>query len=178
MRRLSGGLHHLKSSIRIHAPVEICYQTWLDAPCLPAFMSRVIAVRPMPKDFVTSDLLEELQPEAQLLQQGIIPMSTIKQWLLSGPGGKIYHVENIIILEIPNRFYCTTSIDPDDLSIQNSLTFMPDQMNRNTTIEWEVSFWVSIIGGQMTRLASDILETGDSFLEYNLQDFKTHLEST
>ena len=177
MTKLRDGVHYLESSIRIQAPVEVCYQAWLDAPHFPDFMSRVIAFQYRPKGVVIPASVEEIQSRAQLLKQDIVPMSTIKHWLLSGPSCKLYEIDSTVILEIPNRFYCTTSTDPNDLSIQSSLSFMPDQMNRNTIIKWQISFWAFDPPGKMTSLASDILEAGDAFLENNLQDFKAHLEA-
>lgn len=177
MTILNGGIHNLKSSVRIQAPVEICYQAWLETPRFPNFMSRVVSVECKPKDFVTSASMEEVQSKSQLFKQNVVP-SLINHWLLSGPGGNLYEASNTVILEIPNHFYCTTSIDPDDLSIQSSLFFIPDQVNQNTILEWQISFWISARNGKSTKLASDILQTGDAFLENSLQDFKAHVEAS
>jgi uncharacterized membrane protein len=178
---LPTGLHYLKSSIRLHAPVEVCYQTWLDSRKLADIMERVLGV------VVRSNLsinnmealtsAEEIQTKIQLFKQDIMPSSKIKQWLINGPGGKYYEVENTKVLEIPNHFYSTVSTDLADFCMQSSVTFMADAMNQNTIIEWEVSYWGSFQNGTSTQLAIDISETNDSFMKDCLMDFKHYLES-
>lgn len=168
MPNLTAGIRHIKQRINIKAPVEICYQTWLDSPHLTDVMRRALGFQQKTNAVTAITSAEEIQ--------GIMPDAMIKHWLLSGPGGKLYEVESTIILEVPNQFYCTTSADPEDLSVQNSVLFSPDAMNQNTLIEWQISFWNSVQKGSFTQLLSDIMKSGDSFLEDCLQDFKTHIE--
>jgi hypothetical protein len=171
------GLRQVKQSIRIHAPVEICYQTWTDYSHFPAFMSRVIDFQNQTEaPVITSN--EEIHPKALLLTQGIVPAELVNHWLFAGPGGKLYEVKNRTSLEIPNHFYCMTSTDPDDTSIRTSLLFSPDMHNQNTLLELECSFWSSntLKKGKSTQLATDILEADDSFWLDCLQDFKKYVE--
>lgn len=178
MPNLTLGMCHLKKRIHVKAPVEICYQTWLDSPHLTDVMKRVLGFRSRKNHDVTPiTVTEKIQDAVQSLKQDIVSEATIKHWLLSGPGGKLYEVESTIILEIPNLFYCSTSIDPDDLSVQNSVLFSPDAMNQTTLVEWQISFWDSAQKGSLTQLLSDIMKSGDCFLEDCLQDFKTYIEN-
>jgi uncharacterized membrane protein len=175
MACLSPGIHRLKARITIQAPVEVCYQAWLDSPHLPEVMRRVVGVQYKSKIMTSA---EEIHAKVLRLQQDIVPSATIKHWLISGPGGKLYEFENTVILEIPNHFYCTTSTDPNDFSVQSSVLFSSDAKHKNTFLEWEVSFFVfNVQDGNLTRLASDVLKMDDSLLMDCLQDFKTYLEN-
>lgn len=173
------GLHHLHSSIRVQAAAEACYTIWTDSPKLPRILKRVLGIGLKPVSNVTATLtsLEEIQTRLQKYKISILPAAEIKHWLFQGPGAKLYQIENTAILEIPYRFYCTISTDPDDICAQSSLTFTPDAQNHETLIEWKVSFWGSSHNGSMTQLASDIAEMDDSFLEDCLQEFKTYVEN-
>lgn len=177
MASVSFGLNQLKSEIQIKAPVEVCYQGWLDSPRMPEVMRRVLDFHSQPLNVEPVTSADEIQAQIRSLVRNDIPLSRIKHWLFSGPGGKLYQFENTAILEIPNRFYCTTSTDSNDLSMQSSLLFSPEGMNTSTLVEWQVSFWASHKNGSATQLASDILTTGDSFLEDCLLDFKRYIES-
>ena len=108
----------------------------------------------------------------------MVDHAVVRHWLVSGPSGKIYEFENKVILEIPNRFFCTQSTDPNDLSVQASTLFSPILNNYATRLELQVSFWESerIKNGQATRLAMDIIKTDDTFLEDCLEDLKHHIE--
>lgn len=177
MPNVTRGIHQLKSKIVIQAPVEVCYQGWLDSPQLSTAMRRVLGFQYKHIHVAPITSAEVIQAKVQLLKPDNIPSSLVKQWLFSGPGGKLYEIENAAVLEIPNHFYCTTSTDPRDLSAQSSLLFSPNEMNTSTLVEWRVSFWASGKNGSLTRLASDILASGDAFLEDCLQDFKNDIES-
>lgn len=177
MLKLKPGLHQIKNSIAIHAPVECCYQDWIDSPHLPDFMRRVLGVEFSTPPGRSLNPVDEIDATVEPFYQTSVSPGLIKHWLVYGPGGKLYEVEKTVILEIPNRFYCTTSADPKDLSVQSSLFFSPDDKNKNTYIEWEVSFWTGGQCGSLTHLVSDILVTGDSFYKDCLQDFKTHVEA-
>jgi hypothetical protein len=176
MPSITRGLHQLKSKITIHAPVEVCYQSWLDSLHLPDAIRRVLGCQYQPINVAPITSAEEIQAKTLLLQDDILS-SRIKHWLFSGPGGKLYEIENAAILEIPNHLYCTTSTDPSDLSTQSSVLFSPDDLNINTLVEWKVSFWISSTNGRSTQLATDILASDDAFLEDCLQDFKRYIES-
>jgi len=180
MKDCPPGLKRIKSQLMVNAPVERCYQAWMNSAKMPDFMSRVIQVdqKKIPLTVMTNPQDIEAQVEARipLLDQNGVPYSTIKNWLLKGPGGKLYEIANTAVLEIPNHFYCTTSTDPDDISVQSSAFFCPDGKNQHTLIEWEISFWPCLDIGSMTRLACDILQTDDHFMEQCLQDFKDYIE--
>jgi|GEM_PF-6893468 len=173
---LTTGVHHLQARILIHAPVEVCYKTWLDSSTLPKILRRVLGVEFKQPIQPIQLSVREVDSKVTTLKSDLVPTSLIKHWLFSGPGGKLYEVENTVILEVPNRFYCTTSVDPNDISCQSSVLFSPDETNQNTLIEWNVSFWLNSPYGKATQLAADILETGDSFLDDCLEDLKSALE--
>lgn len=186
MTSLPLGLQHLKTQICVNAPVEVCYQAWLDFEKMPEFISRLRSVRVDESHSLTNAALasslsaDELQTKAQLHRQSLVPFGMIKHWFFSGSGGKMYEIENVTILEIPNHFYCTVSTDPDDLSVQCSIFFCPDGKNEHTFMEWEVSFWNSGkagLGGTMTHMLTDIVDSGDDFFQKCLQDFKVHVEA-
>ena len=177
MSSLAYGMHHLKKRITINAPAAICYQAWLDSPQLTQVMRRVLRFEYKAEAIVATNSIEEVLSHLSKQDQDILPLTQIKQWLFAGPGGKVYKIESTTILEIPNRFYCATSNDPNDLSIQSSLLFSPDEADQNTLLEWQISFWVSEHVGEMTQLVADIQTTNDSFLEDCLQDFKTYVEN-
>lgn len=163
------GLQHIRKRITIHAPAEICYQIWIDSPRIAKALRRLQNVQSRP-----INSLQDVQAKVELLHVGA---DTIKKWLFYGPEGKMYEVENIVVMDIPNRFYCTSSIDPNDLSFQSSMLFSPDELNQNTDIEVQISFWNSEKKGPMTQLVSDILDAEDHFFEDCLQDFKAEVES-
>jgi uncharacterized membrane protein len=135
-------------------------------------MSRVLGVQ------------SEVQPltkthsQALHLTKNIIPATVIDHWLFSGPGGKLYETEGKVILDIPNLFYCRASTDPNDLAMQTSVLFSPDENNQITLLEFEVSFWNSatLKTGKSTRLISDIVHQEDRFIEDCLRDFKNYVE--
>jgi hypothetical protein len=142
-------------------------------------MKRVLGVeiRPENNSIHVSTSEVEIQRRLQLFRQEILPSAKVKQWLLSGPGGKLYEIENTTICEVPNQFYCTISTDLNDISVASSVNFSSDTMNRNTFVEWVVSFWSSFQNGSMTRFASEIRATDDSFMKDCLTDFKAFIES-
>lgn len=166
------GLRKIKKKIEIHAPVEWCYQTWINYSQFPVFMTRVIGVQSELKP------LEETRFKALNFSKNIISADVIDHWLFSGPGGKLYETEGKVILDIPNLFYCRTSTDPNDVATQNSMLFSPDENNQTTVVEFEVSFWDSaaLKAGKSTRLISDIVYQEDQFIEDCLQDFKNYVE--
>lgn len=177
MANITHGMHQLKSKIIINAPVEVCYQAWLEARHLPDVMHRVHGLQNRSMDNIAPiTSTEEIQAKAQQFREEDIPLSRIMHWVVSGPGGKLYEFENATILEIQNHFICTASVHPDDLSVQSSVSFSPNDINTDTGIEWQVSFWVSSENGILTQFASDILAEGDLFLEECLQDFKRYVE--
>jgi uncharacterized membrane protein len=179
MGELTPGVYHMKSRIEIHAPVEMCYQAWLDSARLPSIMGRVIDFSYRPKSTRNLDSIGEAQLNEMHSTQDVVPSSAanpkVKHWILAGPDGKLYELESTTVLEIPNRFYCTASTDPKDLSVQSSALFSPDENNRSTLLEWQVSFWAS--GGTASQLCSDVLTSGDSFMEDCLRDFKAAVEN-
>jgi uncharacterized membrane protein len=170
------GLQRIKRHITVDAPVECCYRTWLDSAKMPDFMSRLLAVQCKDKPSRPFNLPNDIDIIAPFMEMSPVPYGKIRQWLLAGPGGNLYEYENMVVLEIPNRFYCTTSIDPDDISVQSSVFFSPDGKNEHTYIEWEISFWCLDGKGSGTKLLCDVLMTEDPMIEECLQDFKSHLE--
>jgi hypothetical protein len=171
---------HLKSAIEIQATPEVCYKVWIDAKKLPKILERVIGVEIKTKpentkiDFITS--VGEIDQKVHRVNLDLLPTSEIKHWLLSGPGGHLYKIENTTVFEIPDRFYCTVSTDQNDASVQSYVTFFPDTLNRHTVVEWEIWFWRSSKKGSATRLVSDIADTGDSFMADCLSDLKRFIE--
>ncbi len=179
MKTLASGLHQLTHRVAINAPVDVCYRTWVDSVNLPRIMHRVLGMRYKPIDNAPSEITDavDIERRMELFRQDILPKSQIKQWLLSGPGGKCYQVENTVTLDIPNHFFCTISTDLKDICAQSSVLFSRDSLNQFTLIEWQVSFWHSPYNGSMSRLAADVLESGDTFMQDCLQDFKAAVES-
>ena len=157
--------------------MEVCYQAWLDSPRHVQYMKRVLGVQCNPADAIPISV-EEIESKELFSKQTIVSPALIKHWIFSGPGGKIYEIENITVLEIPNHFYCTTSTDPNDISVQSSLLFTPDERTQNTLLEWQISLWgpQEKEKGKFAQLISDIWETGDTLLDDCLQDFKRSLE--
>ena len=184
MKTLRQGIQFIKKRVLIDAPVEVCYQTWTDSPRLPEIFKRLVSVeyeeKPLSyeeKPLSTISEPAEVQKLLPYLKQELVPTKTIKHWLLHGPKGKLYEIENTVILDVPNVFYSTTSTDPNDISVQSSVLFSPDENHHSTLIEWQVSFWLSAKNGSMTQLVSDILETEDTLMEDTLLELKQHLES-
>jgi hypothetical protein len=177
MAQVAPGLRFLKAKTTITAPAETCYQAWINFPKHPEFTKRVFKLLLNENKDITIITSEE-QSEVQTLlsRQDIASAAMRRHWILSGPQGKLYQVEETTILEIPNRFYCSTSTDPNDLSVQSSLLFSPDELNQKTLMEWQVSFWISTEKGTATQFLFDILKTGDAFLDEVLQDFKVFVE--
>jgi uncharacterized membrane protein len=178
----SSSVQQLKSAISVHAPVEACYQAWINTCRIPSFIRRALSVQVSfscggnPKG-ISIISPEEIETRLQNFNQQILPTTEIRRWLISGPGGKLYEIEGTTILEIPNQFYCTISTDPDDIFAQSSASFMPDPTNQNTLIEWEVSFWPLSPEGRWTQFASAVHNSKDNFMEDCLQDFKAELEN-
>jgi uncharacterized membrane protein len=166
------GIRKTKKKIEIHAPVEWCYQTWINYSQFPVFMTRVLGVQSEVKP------LEETRSKALHLSKDIIPADVIDHWFFSGPGGKLYETESKMILDIPNLFYCRVSTDPNDVASQTSMLFSPDENNQITVVEFEVSFWSSatLKAGKSTQLISDIVNQEDHIIEDCLQDFKNYVE--
>lgn len=171
----------LQSEILIEAPAELCYQIWLDSPQLVCHLERVLGVR------VTSGFSSEgngdgrvvaSQKELQRKIRSFFPASSeFKHWHLLGPEGRLHEIDNTILLEIPNRYICTMSLDDHDVYSYSEITFTLDALNRNTLVLWQVSVCPAIGNGAMARLVSDISKTKDHFLEDCLQDFKILVES-
>lgn len=169
----------LQSEILIEAPAELCYQTWIDSPQLVSHLERVLGVR------VTRGTLEgsdgrviASQKEMQQKIRSFFPSSSeFKHWHLLGPEGRLHEIDNTILLEIPNRYICTMSLDDHDVYSYSEITFTLDALNRNTLVLWQVSVCPAIGNGAMARLVSDISKTKDHFLEDCLQDFKVLVES-
>ncbi len=166
------GIRNIKHKINIQAPVESCYQAWIHYTRFPTFMRRVLGVEHEIKT------IDATYAKALNLSKYFIPAEQINRWLFAGPGGKLYETESKIILDIPNLFYCRVSTDPDDIAIQTSVLFSADEMNQNTLIEFQVSFWdcASIKAGKSTQLILDILNQGDSLIEDCLLDLKHYVE--
>jgi uncharacterized membrane protein len=173
---IDGLTRNLIKTIKIQAPVEACYGAWIDSPRLVSAMRKVLGVCLQTEHTSVVTSAEEIHEKVKRLNQENIPATQIKHWLFSGPGGKLYEIENTVILDIPNRFYCTTSTDPDDLCVQSSLLFIPDELNKNTTMEWRVFFWDFKPRGKLTQFVSDIWEKNDSFMDDCLEDFKKLVE--
>src|SRR5437868_812616 len=88
------GVKKIKEKISIKAPVETCYQAWIEAIHLSDIMKRVLGFEYKTiKDITAITSAEEIQRRLESLKQDIIPTSRIKHWLFSGPGGKLYEVE-------------------------------------------------------------------------------------
>lgn len=173
-----GGLHKLKAGIIIQAPAELCYREWVNLSQLSKYLYRVIEM--------------QTATQAPALERGTnpLPMNTtapsqpfgengIHHWTLRGPQGKIYQVQNKTILDIPNRFYCMSSTDSEDISSQLSVLFSADDTNQTTYMEMEASSWLTenMQLGRSTQLFADIINADDTFLQDCLQDFKHHVES-
>jgi len=174
------GFHHIKSAIEVQATPEVCYQIWTDAKKIAKIIERVIGLEIKTKpentkiDFITS--VGEIDQKIHRVNLELLPTSEIKHWLLSGPGGHLYKIENTTIFEIPNRFYCTVSTDQNDTSVQSYVTFFPDALKQHTVVEWEIWFWRSAQKGSLTQLLSDIEDTGDNFMKDCLSDLKKFIE--
>ena len=178
MAHLSPGLHQVKRFIYINAPVEVCYQAWTDSTWLVHSVRRLFRFQYKNKALMPINSTEDTFPKTMVADQDLIPSTQVKQWLVSGPGGKFYEAESMVVLDIPNHFFCTVSTDPDDLAMQSSLSFYPDGMNQNTFLEWRVSLWfLDEPKGKITQLISDIWEAGDPYMEDCLHDFKAAVEN-
>lgn len=176
-------MEKMKHSIVVNANVETCYRYWSKYHNLPNFIHRILKVWDEESPTGTHiGKLEDLRKAIKAEQNNLshtIPLNRIRHWLVQGPGGKIYEVENAVILEIPNLFYCWTSTDPADLSIQNSISFMAIEDGRKTALLYESSFVLSsnkALGGKSSRLISDIVNSNDPWMPDLLTDFKNYVE--
>jgi uncharacterized membrane protein len=167
------GIKQIKKKIEINAPVEVCYQTWINQAKFPEFMRKILKFREgcAPE--------EATLPTALKLTGDIVDPDVVRHWLVTGPRGKLYQFENKVILEIPNRLFSTQSTDPNDLCVQVSVLFFPLWNNHATRIDWQVSFWESakIKSGHATQLALDVFKTDDSLIEDCLTDLKHYIEA-
>jgi hypothetical protein len=119
---------------------------------------------------------DSIQASIQRIQQTDSSAGQLRRWLLSGPGGKLYEIENTTIVEIPNYFYCTAPTDPNDIYSESSVFFIEDKTNRSTLVKWEVTFRQFPSEGNWTQFALDIHKTEDSFMQDCLQDLKKYVE--
>lgn len=172
-------IKRVKLKIKINAPSEVCYQSWsMGFIQFPTFMRRVASMLQEVKPIETR--IETHNGKASHRSSKMLPTQLVNHWLFYGPKGRIYEVNNKTTLDIPNLFHSTTSVDPEDISIQSSVSFLPDANNQTTLLEWQVSFLDSQIlkKGKSTRLISDILTTGDGLLMDCLRDFKKAVEAS
>lgn len=176
-------MEKMKHSIEISADVETCYRCWANYHNLPNFMRRILKVWDMELPLAThTSALEDMRKAVKAELSNLshtVPLHKIRHWLVRGPGGKIYEVENAAILEIPNLFYCWASTDPNDLAIHNSISFMAIEDGRKTVLLYESSFVLSgnkALGGKSSRLISDIVDMNDPWMQDLLTDFKNYVE--
>ncbi len=169
-------------SIEIHAPVKLCYQLWKDYHQTAKFLHCVIKVWDQPTAVMKPiDNLEQLHPTIQSNLSGMaraLPLETVRHWLIQGPGGKVYELENTVILEIPDLFYCWSSTDPEDLAVQTSVSFL-SQKDTRTLVLFECSFSIpntQLFRGKAARLITDVLNTDDPLISEILADFKHYVE--
>jgi uncharacterized membrane protein len=180
---ISLGLRQLNSEILVNASAENCYKTWVDTKQIPVFMRRV---RGLNIEFLTnlttrklaiaSTSADAIQARIKRFQQSDSTATELRRWIFRGPGGKLYEIENTVIVEIPNYFYCTASTDPDDVYSESCVFFIEDERNQTTLVKWEITFWQFSSQGSWTQFALDLQDAKDSFMHDCLEDFKQFVE--
>jgi hypothetical protein len=177
---ISSGLRRLNSQITINASAEDCYKAWVNTSQIPVIMQRVqglevkFLANRKPETITTSP--DVIQASLQRFQNAESYAPELRRWLFSGPGGRLYEIENTTILEIPNYFYCTAPNDPNDFHSESCVFFIEDKLKHCTLVKWEITFRPFSPDGSWTQFALDLQQTEDHFMQDCLQDLKRFVE--
>lgn len=184
-------MHSIDASIRVDAPVDYCYQAWMDFEKFPSFMSRVVSVHCLgPSALLPPKNLSILSSQdPQLDVEGVVMTELLHEmaahgnrawhWEVKGPLGQIFEWTAGIVQDEPNKMVSWATLPEEELPNTGTVNFLkaPDSRTNHDRSLITVTMSFSVPAGALGELLSDIVGYGDTLLNEALTDFKNHVET-
>jgi uncharacterized membrane protein len=177
-------MHTLEAAILVNAPVSECYRRWMAFERFPEFMSRVVRVRRIVPESMTSEDIAHAGPNPQKTYEETMAREMVEEvkahggdvwhWEIRGPLGRIYSWNAGIVLNIPDKIISWASPQDPELPTSGSVNFLKQASDAQTLIEIKMSY--SAPSPPFGELVADVMRYGDNLLYEALEDFKSYVE--
>jgi len=184
-------MHSIDAKIIVDAPVDKCFETWMDFEKFPTFMRRVMSVKRAPVTDLRADehahhvtSIHDPQRDAEgvviaeVLHEVAVHGDRVWHWEIKGPLGQIFQWTAGIVMNIPNKAISWSTLPEEKLPNTGTVNFLRAAESKPThertliTVTMTFSAPVGIVG----EFLSDVTHYGDNLLYEGLEDFKAYME--
>jgi uncharacterized membrane protein len=187
-------MHSIEAAIRINAPLDQCFQAWMDFEKFPTFMRRVVSVKRaaaadmMPMEGPLERYATDPQKDAEgvsiteVMHEVAAHGDQVWHWEVKGPLGQLFDWTAGIVMNLPNQAISWSTLSGEQLPNSGTVNFLKVPPSHpahaaQTLVTITMTFSAPT-GGIVGEFLSDAIHYGDSLLYDALEDFKRYIEQT